>query len=110
MERHNEVAWAAGLFEGEGSISTTGVPAYPYLRFGLTTTDEDVIRQFARVVRVGSVSQPRTLASGKRAWAWRAAALSDVQHVIELFRPYLSGRRSARLAEVMATDPRFEQE
>jgi len=56
-----DTAWAAGLFEGEGSVcwlnmSTTNQRRVPNL--GLSTTDEDVIRRFHSIVGVGFVYGP----------------------------------------------------
>jgi hypothetical protein len=45
-----EIAWAAGLFEGEGSITRFGRPGKFDLRVSLNMTDEDVVRRFDAIV------------------------------------------------------------
>ena len=49
-----EIAWAAGLFEGEGSIYPSGSG----VRLALKMTDEEPIRRFAKIVKRGSVYGP----------------------------------------------------
>jgi hypothetical protein len=51
------IAWAAGLFEGEGSIHfPTG--ARVAVRMELTMTDEDVVRRFHKAVKCGKFYGP----------------------------------------------------
>jgi len=49
-----EIAWAAGLFEGEGSITQSG----GILHLRLKMTDESVVRRFEEAVRYGEVYGP----------------------------------------------------
>lgn len=99
------IAWAAGLFEGEGCSSIYGGwkgRRYPALCLG--STDEDVLRRFARIVKGGNVTGPYRYGKNvKPMWSWRAAARADVQRIGRLLRPYLGARRRARLREVLAT-------
>jgi hypothetical protein len=61
MATDSEIAWAAGLFEGEGSCYGT-VRSDRYntrrIRMNLRMTDQDVVERFAKVVGVGSVYGP----------------------------------------------------
>jgi hypothetical protein len=104
-----EIAWAAGLFEGEGHLSQMrhrrrkdGATTVSLLA-GLVSTDQDVVARFHAIVGVGNVtirqpSNPRA----KRQWIWQAAAVDDVRRVVRLFAPWLCTRRAARVAEVLA--------
>lgn len=88
-----EVAWAAGLFEGEGSFSTSlrnGKVAT--FRASLAMRDEDVVRRFHAVVGVGHVRFDK---SGL--WQWAAGSRSDVLHVAELLLPFLGQRRLTQI-------------
>ena len=49
-----EIAWAAGLFEGEGCMTVSG--GRPFMR--LNSTDEDTPRRFWEVVAAGKVYGP----------------------------------------------------
>jgi hypothetical protein len=52
--KEEEIAWAAGLFEREGTITQSqGV-----VNMRVTSTDGDVLERFARVVKGGRVYGP----------------------------------------------------
>lgn len=98
------VEWAAGLFEGEGSLST-------YLQRGnvrhnaaMSSVDKDVLDAFASVVGVGKVLGPYGPYKNnqvKPQWRWQVSAKADVLHVIDLLRPYMLERRAQRMDEVL---------
>src|SRR5207245_5183125 len=46
-----DIAWAAGLFEGEGSITQSG----GRVRLSLKMTDEESVRRFAKIIQRGTV-------------------------------------------------------
>lgn len=50
----DEYAWAAGFFEGEGSVLMSG----GVLAVRLGNTDEEVLRHFHDVIAVGTVYGP----------------------------------------------------
>ena len=103
-------AWAAGLFEGEGSIyinKTPGRlrkdgsrPVYYYPVLAVAMSDEDVIRKFHRIVGLGVVNGPYELREGnKPMWYWRAQGKQAYQ-VMKWMLPYLCSRRTNRWLEV----------
>jgi hypothetical protein len=101
--QRDDVAWAAGLFEGEGciSLSNKGGPA---ARLSVSMTDEDVIRRFHKVVRVGYVYKtalrnPRY----KQQWCWSAHSHEACQFVIAMLWRWLGSRRRGRAHEVLKT-------
>ena len=97
------LAWAAGLFEGEGYFSinsTRGARAIA----GLATTDKDVSDRFNFVVGRGTVRvyeppQP----TYKIQYRWTVEGFEDLQFVAALLWPWLGTRRRARIAEVLNT-------
>ena len=103
----NWIAWAAGLFEGEGSAymvtqRTRGV-GYNYPRLELKMTDEDVVRKFHKVVGVGRVRyyKPASRPSHwKPAWAWYCSNIEDCRKVIDMIWPYLGKRRRDKIIEL----------
>jgi hypothetical protein len=102
--RNEQVAWAAGLFEGEGSMypyrdSKNKERQYP--RLDLASTDEDVVRDFARIVDGRSVYGPIQRGNKKPFWRWQATG-KPAEEVLALFAPYLGERRTARMNEVLA--------
>jgi hypothetical protein len=96
-----EIAWAAGLFEGEGSVFANRVPAGTGRRndsvsivAALTTTDRDVVDRFTSIVSVGAVHTERRIRPRKARLVhhWRAYSANAI-YVIELFWPFLGERR-----------------
>lgn len=98
MKRELEVAWAAGLFEGEGCFrhrSGTRIAAF------LNMTDRDVVERFARIVGHGTVRWRDMPAPRKRLYTWEINAVEEVREMIAMFRPYLGERRGARADELL---------
>lgn len=103
--REIELAWAAGLFEGEGSIGVDrSAGRYLYPRIQLSMCDEDTVRRFASVVG-GKVWGPyRHHLADERGWSsfwsWakkgRPAAL-----IIDQLWPWLSERRKQKWQEAL---------
>ena len=93
MASAEEIAWAAGLFEGEGSISRFGRSGKFDLRVSLNMTDEDVVRRFDAIVDGGKVYGPYSSYRGhKPIWSW--VAHGDAGHdVVDLIGSWLSPRR-----------------
>ena len=97
-----EIAWAAGLFEGEGCISHMRRGAGEDLQIALVMTDEDVVRQFHEIVDRGKVYGPYHPPShgDRRKQFWRWAALGDAAHdVLDLLGPWLMSRRALQAQE-----------
>lgn len=95
-----ELAWAAGLFEGEGSISPrrNGKP-----RLQVKMTDEDVVRRLRDVVG-GVVYGPYQAKATdghdrKPYWVWTNGP-RDPSEIFDHFRPWLGARRLERAAEL----------
>lgn len=96
-----DVAWAAGLFEGEGSMSLHNPDGRrACLRLHLGMTDFDVVERFHTIVGVGSwhldsrMKQPNE----KPQQVWRASGSEAVLVLLE-FLPYFGQRRRARAHE-----------
>jgi hypothetical protein len=95
------LAWAAGLFEGEGSISgrLIGAP-----RMSLGMTDEDVVQCFHVVVGCGKLrhQDPHGLGN-KDLTVWAVQRFEHVQALVAMFWPWLGERRRARAVECLTT-------
>ena len=93
-----ERAWAAGLFEGEGSISSS---AAQRPRLQLKMTNEESVRRFASAMGVGKVYGPYgpypSDLSKVAVWMWVAASQDDVLAAADLLRPFLSASFATRL-------------
>lgn len=90
MQNIRELAWAAGIFEGEGSLS---LAAGKYPRITVSMTDEDTMRRFARAMEVGKIYGPYTRGRHKPYHAWTACTFEDVQYAVCLIWFGLGQRR-----------------
>lgn len=95
------IAWAAGLFEGEGCIIYRS-PKNPW-RLALSSTDEDVIRKFAFIVGVGGVLGPQRLKNPKwkPIWTWWCTTAEKASALLVAFHPFLGKRRRAKAEDFL---------
>jgi hypothetical protein len=100
----HEIAWAAGLFEGEGSVGCWG--ARKSLRAVMYTTDRDVLEKFVSVVGIGRISdrprkpRPSNLAK-KDQWCWTASGFRNVQAICAAFWLWLGERRRGQATKAL---------
>ena len=96
-----EIAWAAGLFEGEGSCFVSRRQDRPVVRIGMTMrmADRDVVERFHRIVGVGQFTGPIVhirKTDGKRlkdVFEWRTGSWHVINDLYVLFKPWLADRR-----------------
>jgi hypothetical protein len=92
------LAWAAGLFEGEGSISKRNN------LLTLTSTDEDVVRKFMVIVGMGRIIEWTPTAGQlgkKKQWIWNLYRQECGQALLAAFWPWLGERRRKRVREYL---------
>lgn len=101
-----EAAWAAGLYEGEGSVTVMEkASGRPSLQFCLGSTDADVLHRFFGVVGVGHIRGPYVRGKRKPFWTWSAHGYDVARLILDSFGPHLGERRLKRLKEVIALEP-----
>lgn len=103
----NQLAWAAGLFEGEGSMGLKGFgpprkdgtkKLYP--RMTLVSTDKDVVERFRDYMQCGTAYYRKPQKGGhKPSWVWEVNSKSARESINKIY-PYLCGRRQAKAREV----------
>ena len=107
-----EIAWFAGLFEGEGSCGIYGpYPAtatqrasYERAKAGLTSADADVIATVQRLTGVGTVNHARLSQKNpkhKDQFHWQVQNTADVLHVCNLIYGRLHSRRQEQMRPVI---------
>lgn len=108
-----DMAWAAGLFEGEGCINYSPVVGSPWgqrrRRLNLEMTDGDVVRRFASIVGAGNVRRSRRQNRVNREnhhtiYIWECGRWADTERILQAFLPYL-GKRRRKKAEALLADP-----
>lgn len=91
-----QVAWLAGLFEGEGCVSRKGKT-----RIGLHVqmTDHDIIQRLREITGVGHVFGPLKTqkAHYKPTWVWAVQVDSRARQIAALLYPQLGIRRRAKI-------------
>lgn len=102
MNRQHELAWAAGLFEGEGSIHAAEKRGRycPGVQVGMT--DQPVVQHLFEVMRFGAVYGP--YAKRKPNWkpcvTWQATGWTAFHRTRSMFEGYLGERRTAKFEEI----------
>jgi hypothetical protein len=99
-----QIAWAAGLFEGEGCFHMgRRANGHMAVTARLAMTDGDIVERFHNIVGVGVDYGSRTRRRNEKpVFEWGAQSARDVAAVIEMFLPYLGVRRHAKALEVLA--------
>jgi hypothetical protein len=96
------VAWAAGLFEGEGSIAIGRDKrrGHDTIQLSLSSTDEDVVRAFHQVIGTGYV-ELRPYADRKDQYKWRCCRRREIAKVLDQLAPYFGERRALRARQAI---------
>lgn len=88
-----EIAWLAGIYEGEGSCSITNGRA---IRIEITMTDKDIIDRICNLTGLGRVRiLPSRNEKYKQAFNWGLGSLNAVSF-LNVIMPWLGERRAAR--------------
>jgi len=101
-----ELAWLAGILEGEGSfiLSTSRWQGrkYRYARIALTMTDQDVVEK-ARVISGADCKlfEPTLKANRKQQYRLWIDGKNAVR-LMNLLHPYMGNRRKAQIDEVLS--------
>jgi len=104
MVNVSEIAWVAGLFDGEGFCATGNRGRNHLLKVNMT--DEELVRRVAAILGVGSVHGPITRtdvpAHWLPQWSWVACAASAVA-AAEAMLPYVGSRNRERFTAMIAS-------
>jgi len=98
IDRATEIAWAAGLFEGEGSFYGNGYR----IRAALSMNDRAIVQRFALAVGCGVLYAGTVRVNGTTHWKWEASTEWEFRRVVDLLGPHLGERRMRRAAELLA--------
>lgn len=92
-----ELAWLAGIIEGEGCIYFVNRRGW---RGGIRVhmTDEDVVRRCLAVTGLGFIYAGTTPA-GRPAWHWNVTRRDDCARLLLALYPLMGKRRQAKIAE-----------
>lgn len=92
-----DIAWAAGLFEGEGCISHTN----GYVTLSLAMTDPDVVERFAAITGMGRPIRTSEQGRRKTMYVWTCSRFEQMQAILAMFWSFLGQRRRAKAREAL---------
>lgn len=101
-----QLAWAGGLFEGEGGWSqqvyttTKGINRY-YPRANLVSSDLDILEKFQTTVGFGKISPKRTNIGTKCMWVWQTSSVEQTVALCAMLWEWLGSRRRSRIREII---------
>ena len=102
-----DVAWLAGLFEGEGTCSGSidKRTLRTYWHLSIRMTDEDVVRRCHEVTglgRFGMAGNKPFARATKPLFKWGVTSRLELAQLIPLLLPHLGVRRTEKLSECLA--------
>lgn len=95
-----EIAWMAGLFDGEGSIVFRGVNTVSLM---LQMTDKDIVETWQERAGCGQVKiyYDKRATDRKTLYYWQASHKDDVSRLLLMMIPWLGERRKAKSMEAI---------
>lgn len=98
-----EIAWVAGLLEGEGSFSSAQHHGRGHQigRVDMQSIDHDTLETLARITGIGSVHGPLAPQPNRQPlWYWRVQRHNDVRALTELIYPWMGARRRRQIEAI----------
>lgn len=104
-----DLAWLAGLLEGEGAFMVQRVPASARqgarirIRISLQMTDRDVVERVCDITGLGVVRSVKAQkAHHKDTFQWQVSAMKPVTDLMEQLRPLMGERRQGQIRACLA--------
>ena len=104
-----EIAWLAGLIEGEGNFGldsrsakrykVSTAPPSPFLRISMT--DQDIIERVSKLVNKKCFSPTRLTAAGKRVYTVHIGDRTTLTTLLPRLFPYFGKRRQEAVQECL---------
>ena len=105
-----DIAWIAGLLEGEGYFGIDNrpkdlyeiskAPPAPFIRVSMV--DEDVIRKLSKLLDKFYSSPSRKTVKGKQVYTLHIGEKEKVLFILQKIFPYMGVRRGERIAECIS--------
>ena len=105
-----DLAWCAGIFEGEGTISTRmTLPKSNSRRkqrdrsiiIKIKMTDLDVLQKFNLIIGFGNLTGPYFLEGRKPYYIWQTGKFEYVQATCAMLWRWLCSRRQAKIIDIL---------
>jgi hypothetical protein len=98
------VAWAAGIYEGEGCIACYPKPVISNtsIVIQLSMIDRDILSRWGEIVGRGRLNGPYCRKEYKPIWTYSMSNYENVQYTIAIFWKWLGARRREQATTVLA--------
>lgn len=101
-----DIAWAAGIIEGEGSIICTKIKSRKdsyRVCISVTMSDKDVVEKLHKILSVGTVTFRKAQPSGnKDLWVWAVQNQAGCYSVALKIADHMGLRRSEAIKSMLA--------
>lgn len=102
MWTREELAWCAGMIEGEGcvtrNITTPTGSKYNYWQLKVASTDLDVLENLQSILKVGRIYHQRVAnEKHKEAWQYKVYRQKDLYAVLAAIYCFMLSRRKERI-------------
>lgn len=105
------IAWAAGIFEGEGSVGIQSIKAKygPYTRAVVSNTDLEVLEKFKYAVGFGVIDGPYAKPKCKPIYLWRVSTWQGVERLYDMLETWLCERRRGQFQTTLSHKPPYRK-
>jgi hypothetical protein len=105
-----EVAWIAGILEGEGYFGmdnrskyryeVSKIPPAPFIKVSMV--DEDIIQRLSKLLDKSYFSPSRKTVKGKQVYTLHIGEKEKVLFILQKILPYMGVRRGERITECIS--------
>jgi hypothetical protein len=105
-----EVAWIAGILEGEGYFGmdnrskdryeVSKIPPAPFIKVSMV--DEDIIQRLSKLLDKSYFSPSRKTVKGKQVYTLHIGEKEKVLFILQKILPYMGVRRAERITECIS--------
>jgi hypothetical protein len=88
-----ELAWVAGILEGEGTFYIDYKGSNPQIKVNLAMMDEDVVQEVFDIVKIGRFYGP----SKKGMWTWQINKQTEAAAFMMTIYPLMRDRRKEKI-------------
>lgn len=104
MAREIDIAWAAGVIEGEG---TFGISNEHVLSVTVRMTDKDVVERLHSILGGRFYGPYKEVSRNKPIYTWALRRREELIPVLREILPFMGDRRTARIMELLDSNNRF---
>lgn len=101
--KETDIAWLAGLLEGEGCFTFCGGSTHRSARIILNMSDLDIVKRAKRLMGSKDVIYRSVVGRpGKQMYCIETTKAEKVYEILSFIYPYMGVRRKARIDELLA--------